>query len=1337
MSKKLKIIIISIVSSIVLIGIIVGIVLGVVLGGKKEADYRTIKVFKTEGTAYVLRNEQREDCYVDLKLKSNDELKTLEESNVVLKLDEDKFIYVGEKSNIKVEATKEKFKLVISEGSIVSEVKNKLADGDSFEVDTPNTSMTIRGTNFGVTVKKVNGQTQITYKLIKGLIDVNVIQPKNGAFDISKFSLTPGNGFTIKANDSGLVDSNNISKVLEDNKDNIKEYESVEEYVSVNGDVYITEFEMDEDDYKEILEKNVGFNLDNMIRLVSINSSFTVEGTNYNGIALYEADKEFNVKLKPKEIDGQKFDYWLINGEKNTNDELSLTISSNTTIEAVYIGEEIWTVSFETNSTYSVKSVKVVNGKKIDLSNKNGFKPQNGNKIYSFVGWYTDQELTQEFDSETLITKDITLYAKYDETTLYNVSVISNGNASVYIDGEELNEALIKENDKVKITVDKIEEGYYFLGYFDDNNDLLTRNLSYEITVTEDRSINAKFGVIPDEINVFYDLTEIESHTFMTGTSRDKLFDNFNFVSKNNNDLRTTNITEYNLDSFEKTYYLASSGLEQISFADIDTSNTENYYFADFKLINTNLTTSIGFNFVDRPDEFFTLANDDIDFKLTIDGNYNLTSDSSAGIKVLNVDAVYNPKGALETAESHNIYISAGKNPGILKYLSSNGSYIIDASYQAPEDYYLIINGEIVHEGMLIPTEHQLIIVEKEVFGDKDFTDSSYLSAEDLSALNDNNHYEIDVHIDVNATIKFETNSNIALSDMIVGLNNTSNVDIYNSVVRNTPTKNPTDKYEYEFAGWYLDKDLTILFEEPTSYYDVIYSDMTLYAKYNETLRKYNLYVQGNDDASIEVIIGDEEPETVYGNKYSRNFSIEYGTEVVVRVSEIKDSDKKITGTIINGNVSDVETIGFYSFVVGDSSHTSSIAFTLDYNTPKIHIGYFDLDNSSMVNFADEADYEIGDKVKITSALPESFTENAQYFIGYYQSFYSSEGYTQFSGLISSDINYEYEVIKNGGVYIYAIYCNTPTNEMDLDYKNSANYGDTNISLEGARFMVGDDITTYYEDMYAEIYNPDTYNTSYIYIEAFERTYRDSEGNILDSFDEKNLPLGSYSVEFKLLNSTSDDYSKTFHFTVIDKPYFILSTEIVDKDSNSINYVEYRRDPFIISESDRENRYNDYNGETEFSDNNYYTIIYDADDFGSVEEADKQGMNVYRLAARTAGMRINTTEGYTLYVGDRLMTNTEHVDTPYLEKIDDYYEYNYFTLNSGENVYNYCWNETVHSHGQYGFELTLYVVNDNINVATIDGSTDQYSMAELEDLYENGHAYKFRLIIIGRDVSDD
>ena len=88
-----------------------------------------------------------------------------------------------------------------------------------------------------------------------------------------------------------------------------------------------------------------------------------------------------------------------------------------------------YTVTFETNGgTTEVKKAIVNSGSTLT-------KPDDPVKAgYVLEGWYTDEQCTAKYNFETPVTKDITLYAKWDPATAastYEVTIESNGGDKV------------------------------------------------------------------------------------------------------------------------------------------------------------------------------------------------------------------------------------------------------------------------------------------------------------------------------------------------------------------------------------------------------------------------------------------------------------------------------------------------------------------------------------------------------------------------------------------------------------------------------------------------------------------------------------------------------------------------------------------------------------------------------------------------------------------------------------------------------------------------------------------------------------------------------------------
>lgn len=153
--KSKKIIIISAIILAVVAALVVFLVLS-----KKDA-YRILKVFELDGEAKVTRSDIGEiDPYVNMVLESGDNVK-LNTGLMTLQADDDKYIHLEEGTELVLNATGDsansKTTIELKSGAITNDIQNKLSEESYYEVNTPNSTMSVRGTMFRVEVYMENG----------------------------------------------------------------------------------------------------------------------------------------------------------------------------------------------------------------------------------------------------------------------------------------------------------------------------------------------------------------------------------------------------------------------------------------------------------------------------------------------------------------------------------------------------------------------------------------------------------------------------------------------------------------------------------------------------------------------------------------------------------------------------------------------------------------------------------------------------------------------------------------------------------------------------------------------------------------------------------------------------------------------------------------------------------------------------------------------------------------------------------------------------------------------------------------------------------------------------
>ncbi len=155
MSKKKVIIIAGVVAAVIIAALVIFL-----LVFRKDA-YRILKIFEVDGQAKVTRAEIGDlEPYSNMVLQSGDRV-SLDTGLMTLQADEDKYIYLEEGTELVLNASgsseNSKTTIELVKGAITNDIKNKLSDGSAYEVNTPNSTMSVRGTIFRVEVYEENG----------------------------------------------------------------------------------------------------------------------------------------------------------------------------------------------------------------------------------------------------------------------------------------------------------------------------------------------------------------------------------------------------------------------------------------------------------------------------------------------------------------------------------------------------------------------------------------------------------------------------------------------------------------------------------------------------------------------------------------------------------------------------------------------------------------------------------------------------------------------------------------------------------------------------------------------------------------------------------------------------------------------------------------------------------------------------------------------------------------------------------------------------------------------------------------------------------------------------
>ncbi len=163
-SKKIPIIIATAV--VIVIAVIVVVIL--------NSGHRVIKVNSFDGTVNLERGSNEKKLVEGMNLKSKDKVTTGADGLVELLVDTDKHILAQENTCFKItskgDENKGKLKIKLEYGTTLVEIENKLNDDSSVELDTPNASLSVRGTTFEASYIEADDATVV--KVTDGVVKV-------------------------------------------------------------------------------------------------------------------------------------------------------------------------------------------------------------------------------------------------------------------------------------------------------------------------------------------------------------------------------------------------------------------------------------------------------------------------------------------------------------------------------------------------------------------------------------------------------------------------------------------------------------------------------------------------------------------------------------------------------------------------------------------------------------------------------------------------------------------------------------------------------------------------------------------------------------------------------------------------------------------------------------------------------------------------------------------------------------------------------------------------------------------------------------------------------------
>jgi len=177
-------------------------------------------------------------------------------------------------------------------------------------------------------------------------------------------------------------------------------------------------------------------------------------------------------------------------------------VSSCNHDDPINLEPTVYTVTFETDGGTEIAVQSVNEGEKAVIPD-----PAPTKEYYNFGGWYTDKACSTEFNFETAINSNITLYAKW---------IVEDGKFEVKFDtaegGSSVATQVLEENQKATKPADPTREHYKFDGWYADKE--YTTLFDFDTELSQTTTIYAKWIAI---CTVTFSGADIPSQTVELG----------------------------------------------------------------------------------------------------------------------------------------------------------------------------------------------------------------------------------------------------------------------------------------------------------------------------------------------------------------------------------------------------------------------------------------------------------------------------------------------------------------------------------------------------------------------------------------------------------------------------------------------------------------------------------------------------------------------------------------------------------------------------------------------------------------------------------------------------
>lgn len=210
---------------------VIVVIFAIIFAISWKKGYRTIKLLEIfKKVSFDRGNQKNVDVYENMSLKAGDTLRTGDDGSYArLVLDGDKYIYMEENSEVVFEMAGRKSSsrttLHLNYGGIFNELDTKLTDKQTYEIESPNSLMAVRGTKFRAsTYMGSDGILYTRVSVLEGKVECWLKYP-DGTISSESHMAEVGSEILIYYDEeSGITDFARINEAGRYNSKEVGEY---------------------------------------------------------------------------------------------------------------------------------------------------------------------------------------------------------------------------------------------------------------------------------------------------------------------------------------------------------------------------------------------------------------------------------------------------------------------------------------------------------------------------------------------------------------------------------------------------------------------------------------------------------------------------------------------------------------------------------------------------------------------------------------------------------------------------------------------------------------------------------------------------------------------------------------------------------------------------------------------------------------------------------------------------------------------------------------------------------------------------------------------------------